>query len=307
MSRCTMPERKEVMKKKTEKLTLESFLEKLKSSGYLNALTAKRALGKAQGLSGVDRDRARSAIDKHYGVSSTAPAKKAAKPAKKAEPKRAAKPAKKATTQRGHTKSGSRPVAQTSDLVRIFKETGSDSDYTLIQPAAKAPLTYDLHQKMSLTVQSISSASSGLDTLLRVQTALKDDTLQPNEFQGMLATGARVIHKANLLGHRNLDAVLGEEKVADIVGPPEAGIDRPRRPAPKLPPKTSGPDGKAMRVADPGIKFVPARVPVSERGIGERTEYTSGSAEEDSDDPAEEPVNSDGRELFRNSHPARGV
>ncbi len=288
------------MKKKTEKLTLASFLEKLKASGYLNALTAKRALGKAQGLNGIDRDRARSAIDKHYGVSSVAPKKPVAKKAVPA--KRIAAP--KRVTPNG----GSRPLARRGQKVlsAAIETARDDFRYVEVQPAAKAPLTYDLHQKMGLTVQSITSAASGLDTLLRVQPALKDGTLEPNEFQQMLATGARVIHKANVLGHRNLDAVLGEEKVADIVGPPEAGIDRPRRSAPKLPAKAPGPDDKAMHVPDPGIKLATpgARVPVSERGIGE---CTSGSAEEDSDDLAEEPINSDGRELFHNSHPARGV
>lgn len=293
-------------KKKTEKLTIESFLEKLKSDGYMNGLTAKRALGKAQGLSGADRDRARAAIDKHYGTQPT-PAKKVV--AKDKVPKKAVlskspiPQVKKAFLAKKVTLRGDRhPGARQGDLVRYAQ---GDSDYTAIQPAAKAPLTYDLHQKMSLTVQSIQNGTSGLNSLLQVQTALdKSGPLQPGEFQLMLVTGARMIHRANVLGHRNLDEVLGEEQVGEVVGPEEAGIDRPRRALPRHLPTS---DNKEARAPDPGSKHASSasRVPVSERGIGERAEAISDVLDEI--ELAEEPLASNGRELFRNSHPAKGA
>jgi hypothetical protein len=87
------------------KVTLDVLKEKLKNKEYATPTAARRALGRVD-MTGADKDRARDSINKHFGMTEKAPAKKAASkkapakapkktPAKKATAKKA--PAKKAT------------------------------------------------------------------------------------------------------------------------------------------------------------------------------------------------------------------
>lgn len=85
-----------------KKVTLEVLKGKLKSGDYADPTAARRALGRVE-LSDDEKNKARLAINKHFGVSADtkkapakAPAKKA--PAKKAPAKKT--PAKKATAKK---------------------------------------------------------------------------------------------------------------------------------------------------------------------------------------------------------------
>jgi len=94
-----------------KKVTLEVLKEKLKAKEYADPTAARRALGRVD-MTAPEKDKAREAINKHFGVTEKkaaaakpkkAPAKKApAKPAKKAPAKKA--PAKKAPAKKAPTK-----------------------------------------------------------------------------------------------------------------------------------------------------------------------------------------------------------
>lgn len=83
-----------------DKLSLASFKEALKSNKYVNATGARRAVGKATTLSDADKEKARAAIDAHFGSAPATPApkkaasKKAAAAKKPAAKKAAAAPKK---------------------------------------------------------------------------------------------------------------------------------------------------------------------------------------------------------------------
>ena len=115
-----------------DKLSLASFKEALKANKYVNATGARRAVGKASTLSDADKDKARAAIDAHFGAAPAAPAPKkaaavpkkaaakkaAAAPKKQAAPKKAAAAAKtapkKASSGAGTAKRASRHAAGTN-------------------------------------------------------------------------------------------------------------------------------------------------------------------------------------------------
>lgn len=77
-----------------DKLSLASFTASLKEGKYESATGARRAVGKATTLSDADKDKARKAIDAHFGAGATVAPKKAG--AKAAAKKTAAAPKKKA-------------------------------------------------------------------------------------------------------------------------------------------------------------------------------------------------------------------
>lgn len=72
-----------------DKLSLASFKEALKANKYVNATGARRAVGKATTLSDADKEKARAAIDEHFGLAPASPKKTAAKKTA-AAPKKAA-------------------------------------------------------------------------------------------------------------------------------------------------------------------------------------------------------------------------
>lgn len=75
-----------------QKLTLESFVEKLKAKEFKGIAGARRSIGKAQ-ISKADREKAHLAINKFFGAEGAGPKKAAAKKAVKASPPKAAKKA----------------------------------------------------------------------------------------------------------------------------------------------------------------------------------------------------------------------
>lgn len=84
-----------------KKFTLADFKEKLKDGGYAAPVGARRAIGKFADWSDEDKDKARRAVDAHFGEEGGSAQKKTAKKApakraKKAARKAAAAPAKKA-------------------------------------------------------------------------------------------------------------------------------------------------------------------------------------------------------------------
>jgi hypothetical protein len=72
------------------KMTVADFKKRLASGDYKDATGARRGAGKAD-LTGEEKDQCRRAIDKHFGVEASAPAKKAPKKVKAAPKKPAAK------------------------------------------------------------------------------------------------------------------------------------------------------------------------------------------------------------------------
>ena len=89
-----------------QKLDIAAFKEKLNGGGYKSAGGARKALGKAKGLSSDERDKALKLINKHFGDVPTPPPKPAAKAPRKK--KAAAKAPKAAKAPRATTKTAGR-------------------------------------------------------------------------------------------------------------------------------------------------------------------------------------------------------
>ena len=83
--------------------SLNTFKEKLNAGGYANIVGARRGIGKFQGMSDADREKARALADKFFAVEGGAPATKTPekKVVAKKETKAPAKPAPKAAAPKG--------------------------------------------------------------------------------------------------------------------------------------------------------------------------------------------------------------
>jgi len=114
--------------------SLSTFKEKLTTGGYANIVGARRGIGKFQGMSDSDRDKARAMADKFFGEEGTpAPvAKKTEKPAPKAPAKKASK--KEAVKKAPAAKTKKAPVAES-------KGKGASKASPKAPAAAKAAAT----------------------------------------------------------------------------------------------------------------------------------------------------------------------
>lgn len=94
-----------------QKVTLESFKKSLKAGKYENATAAKRALGRVQLMSSADKDAARAAANKHFGVQAP---KKTSKLAPKPAARAAAKTVRASSKAKKANKAAAKPVKAAS-------------------------------------------------------------------------------------------------------------------------------------------------------------------------------------------------
>lgn len=130
-----------------QKMTLESFLEKLKDKQYEHATAARRGIGKAQHLSAKDKASAQKAIDELFGVTAAAPAGTksfAKKAAKKVAVKAAPKAAKKVAAKAGPKKAAKKVVMSTGpvkgELLATLSHLQTDEGRVMRQHAAATVL-----------------------------------------------------------------------------------------------------------------------------------------------------------------------
>lgn len=142
-----------------DKLSLASFKEALKANKYANATGARRAVGKATTLSDADKDKARAAIDAHFGSAPAAPAapKKApaAKKAAAAAPKKVA--AKKAAAAPKKQAAAAKPAAQPKKKAAASR-----------QPRAAKP-----EQQAALPVQGVAHVGIDLENIGSIATQMR--------------------------------------------------------------------------------------------------------------------------------------
>lgn len=186
-----------------DKLNFASFQEGLKTGKYESATGARRAVGKAAGLSDNEKDKARKLIDAHFGSSApvaakvtaktAAAAKKAAKTKPAKEPKAAkaapvkaeAKPAKV-----GRTKavSAEKPVTKTVDATRqastVMKMTTKLTDALVALTEARR---VDPTVSLSAAVESF-SLTFGEAAKLFKQFAASAQIPPPEAFQAPIAS-----------------------------------------------------------------------------------------------------------------------
>lgn len=197
-----------------DKLSLASFTAALKEGKYESATGARRAVGKAQTLSEGDKDKARKAIDAHFGSAPAAApkkasAKKAAAKKASAAPKKAASakpqvnkpaaaPKKKAAAKKTSAKRGARTVGTTSH----------DADYVEVKHAQVGSVglpnsTVDLDNLGSISTQlrlaekTIQNVGAALNVVTQAKKEYPDaDLASVVEDMGTTLSGAVGIFRA---------------------------------------------------------------------------------------------------------------
>jgi len=160
-----------------QKMTLESFLEKLKDKQYVHATAARRGIGKAQHLSAKDKASAHEAIDHLFCVTTAFPAGTKTF-AKQAAPKKAAKKvAKKAAVKAAPKKAAAAKVAAKAAPKKAAKKHVARS--TSVIASALLSTTSLLHssQTNEASVMRQHAASTVLGSLLGRSPLTKQEEL----------------------------------------------------------------------------------------------------------------------------------
>lgn len=155
-----------------KKFDLSTIKKKLVNGEYASRVGAMRAIGKTQGLSEGEREKARTLVSKHFGEEPTPPpAKKASKKAaKKAAPakKKAAKKAAPARAKKASKKGGRRAKAQPADDGAGTTEAPKAKPVSL-RAGSTAPVrlngkSQDVTSSMGSVISTVSAAIQSMET-----------------------------------------------------------------------------------------------------------------------------------------------
>jgi hypothetical protein len=214
-----------------KKFTPADFKEKLKEGGYAAAVGARRAIGKFADWSDEDKDKARRAVDAHFGEEGGSTQKKAAKKApakragKKAARKAAAAPAKKAAKKAAASapaKRGRKPRA-------VAAATAPQASSGPGRKATKAAGFGGDTETVDRMTRVIGTMSDAVNS---IRLAREMATSDPKELDEALLTATRTIARAltvldeQVSTHLRLTGKKAEVKVAATE--PTASEPKPR-------------------------------------------------------------------------------
>lgn len=203
-----------------QKFTLATFKGKLKNGAYENLTGANRAIGKTQGLSDDERDKARRMAAKHFGSDTPTPAPAA--PAKKAAKKAAKKVAKKAT------KEPAAKVGKPAGVKKVAKKAKKKAKRTAAKPPAVVE-SQDLEPEPVASPKELAVVPRKAPTATATSTQLELQRAKVLEQMGSVITTVGQALKA-MEGARNLfpkaDLESGVTSASDSLSRAVRVIDR---------------------------------------------------------------------------------
>lgn len=221
-----------------DKLSLASFKEALKANKYVSATGARRAVGKATTLSDGDKDKARAAIDAHFG-STPAPAPTPKKAAAKAAPKKAAAApkkvaAKKAAAAPKKTAAAAKPAATPKKKAASGKKSSARAPQAEAQAVGVLPAIghIDLENigsigtQMKIAEKTIQNVGAALSVLTQAKQQYPEADLAEavNEMGGTLAGAVGIFRQVvNIITKNGTDAA-AEQTAAPPAPAPRQGV-----------------------------------------------------------------------------------